>query len=548
MPQSVVSILKKLETDYPHHSQPLIYHRCYVTNLLKITEYAPMLHNQTFQIIVQQLIKLDSEIKIPREENDDEDEDEDDEDDEEEEEEEEAFVLPLDFEEIPKDAPEELRQVIFAEKLDTVMYILFDFIFKISTNPTKLQITFNSMMRQFHGFVVNTYQLHSIQFLMFYLCSFNEQYLNNFVQFLLTKIFDATLHQEVRKCCAAYLSGFISRAKYCPVKTVTAMLGQMLEWLNQYVLTHEKFVTYLDVESHSIFYSMCQGVFYVLCYKMHDMMRDEAGSAFLHNAASLTKVVQSNFNPLKIIALDVANEVTDAFDHYAFSFASVFRQIIERNKNVMVPMKGSYGGYNYLENNFFPFDPVLLRQSNQFILPLYQSWEGGVGSRRRSSNAGLYSQNHEEPLNQYNDSQTDDYFNDVEMAKSRSRNNSVNERANMFMKNLGHHGASSRSKLGTSHNSWSSSHMGEPTNDDDSDDDMSSDNEDSDHEDDEYKCCSDDEVDDQDHEHLKNVKGTMTMKSAGTRRNDDIGTFFENEVKEDEQEEQPYGWDCCFGN
>ena len=48
---------------------------------------------------------------------------------------------------------------------------------------------------------------------------------------------------------------------------------------------------------------------------------------------------------------------------------------MEENQNIVVPLRGGYGGVNYLENNFFPFDPYLLRRSEKYIVPIYQKWE-----------------------------------------------------------------------------------------------------------------------------------------------------------------------------
>jgi RNA polymerase I-specific transcription initiation factor RRN3 len=297
LPNSLPNLVKRLEQEYPYHTQALSKHRAYVLNILRIVEYCPQLLNNIFLIVVQQLIKLDSEIKVDR------DEEEEEEDDEEEEEFTMSQTQMFEFEDMREDVNEEHRQIIMAEKLDTIIYLVLSFVQQQSKDRSKIDILFQSMMRMFHSFVVNTYQLHSIQFLMFYICSFNEKYISNFVQFLLNKVFDQQLHQEVRKCCAAYLSGFISRAKYCSVQTVIAALGRLLAWADSYVQTFERTVTYLDVESHSIFYSICQGVFYVLCYKIDEIMKSENGVQFLQNEAPIAKIVRSKFNPFKVCDL-----------------------------------------------------------------------------------------------------------------------------------------------------------------------------------------------------------------------------------------------------
>jgi hypothetical protein len=157
--------------------------------------------------------------------------------------------------------------------------------------------------------------------------------------------------------------------------------------------------------------------------------------------------------------LDVAIEVTRAFEHYFFNFANEFYQIMERNKNVMVPIKGSYGGVNYLENDFFPFDPFLLRQSQQFIQPLYQKWEGSVVNRRKTSNAGIQS-----PREEYLEDQLDiDYV--YSETVGRARNTSINDRAKMFFSgSLNNNGTPARISASLSSNSTK---MGSSLMDDD---------------------------------------------------------------------------------
>lgn len=91
------------------------------------------------------------------------------------------------------------------------------------------------------------------------------------------------------------------------------------------------------------------------------------------------------------MAQDVAEEVVDAFSRY---YLFDFHHVLEENQNIVIPLRGGYGGVNYLENNFFPFDPYLLRQSEKFILPHYQKWEGGNYSNTTDfSEFGNYSQN-----------------------------------------------------------------------------------------------------------------------------------------------------------
>ncbi|KAG2382945.1 hypothetical protein C9374_004912 [Naegleria lovaniensis] len=407
----------KIRHNYPHASYSLSIHRAFVGNLLSLDKYIPSLTSFCFTLVVQSLIEMDAQlvamnaqtdgsmsassgnknsegVDLKHLEN---------------------AIFDFEFDE---SNAEEMR-IYCAEKLDSIVTVLFEYINERAnappTSPIQLQprqhnkylesgnseckgknefmdSIFHSMMILFRSFVLNQYQLHSIQFLMFYICSFHVNYMERFISFLLGNIFNSQIHNEVRKCCAAYLSGMLSRAKYVSNTVILKTLGQLLNWCDKYITTFEQSVQYLDVETHSLFYSICQGVFYILCFKIHQLIKPEtaegednsllrkdvkqlmAESRQFFSQSPIKKIMYSKFNPLKIVAQDVAEEVVDAFSRY---YLFDFHHVLEENQNIVIPLRGGYGGVNYLENNFFPFDPYLLRQSEKFILPHYQKWEGG---------------------------------------------------------------------------------------------------------------------------------------------------------------------------
>ena len=153
---------------------------------------------------------------------------------------------------------------------------------------------------------------------MFYVCSFHVNYMERFISFLLGNIFNSQLHVEVRKCCAAYLSGLLSRAKYVTNTIVLRTLGQLLAWSEKYIITFEQSLQYLDVETHSLFYSICQGVFYVLCFKIQQLLKPEDGEGGetspirkdvkqlmaegrqFFSQSPIKRIIYSKFNPLKV--------------------------------------------------------------------------------------------------------------------------------------------------------------------------------------------------------------------------------------------------------
>jgi len=338
------NLLKEsLRKTSPHASFALSIHRAFVGNLLSVDKYIPSLTSFCFSLIVQTLIDMDAQlvamntstdgslsatsykgnksieaIDIKHLEN---------------------TVFDFEFDE---SNTEEMR-IYCAEKLDSIVTLLFEYINERANLPPTSPINpnrqnkflesghseckgknefmdsiFHSMMTLFRSFVLNQYQLHSIQFLMFYICSFHTNYMERFISFLLGNIFNSQLNGEVRKCCAAYLSGLLSRAKYVTNTIILKTLGQLLTWSEKYIITFEQSVQFLDVETHSLFYSICQGVFYVLCFKMHQILkpaRDEGENNSLarkdvkqliaegrqfFSQSPIKRIIYSRFNPLKV--------------------------------------------------------------------------------------------------------------------------------------------------------------------------------------------------------------------------------------------------------
>ncbi|KAL9652903.1 hypothetical protein ABK040_015421 [Willaertia magna] len=368
------TLKKALQTKYPTAISTLLDHKEYVNNLFIMTKYIPSLCSHSFSLIVQHLIEMDAQlVALNATESVEEDENAENIDIENA-----VFDLELNEENI-----EETR-IYCAEKLDTVITVVFETIEKrIKENNAKdfLDSIFNAMMDLFKNFVLNQYQLHSIQFLMFYICSHNVDYMDKFAGFLLNNIFNTHLNPDVRKCCAAYLSGLIARANYVTNTTILRVLGQLFNWSDKYIQTFEQSVTFIDVSSHSLFYAVCQGALYIVCFKLKQLLKPEgkdinqliAESRQFFAQSPITRIVHSRFNPLKVIAQDVAEEAVNIFSQY---YLFDFHQVIERNQSIVIPqLKGD--GNDFLETNFFPFDPYLLRRSEKYITPIYQRWEGG---------------------------------------------------------------------------------------------------------------------------------------------------------------------------
>ncbi len=191
----------------------------------------------------------------------------------------------------------------------------------------------------------------------------------------------------------------------------------------------------------------------------------------------------------------------------------------------MVPIKGSYGGVNYLENDFFPFDPFLLRQSQQYIQPLYQKWEGStrVTHRRGSTSGPVLS-----PKDEY-----------LEEFVGRGRGNSITDRAKMFFS-----GSLNQPKVGSLGSN--STKLGSSLMDDD---DMFSDDEDGDDDvdfDEDVSSSDEGEVHYDDEEDHSMFMSAVELRNGMNRKTPTKSGSYSRSVEEDNLFSEipvPYGWE-----
>jgi len=229
----------------------------------------------------------------------------------------------------------------------------------------------NALLSAFHASLFPTYKCRCTQFLLFYGCSFDPSFTDAFVNFLLSQVLSSKVHSEARVAGSAYIASFLARAKFVSVESVLPPLSRLVTWARDY---HRETIArlagqpvVLDVHVHGVFYAVVQATLYLLCYKNKMLAQPAVAAGRAALAEQLHEVLNSPLNPLKFCHDAVVHEFTqlDLCD---------CSQIIAANECTAVGSRDRGGGDNRLDD-FFPFDPIQLKRTAEYITPLYQLWQ-----------------------------------------------------------------------------------------------------------------------------------------------------------------------------
>lgn len=321
------TLFPALVAEFPHKSEKKQAHMSYLRNLLRVTEYAPALRGKVLAMLIDRVIKVDVEIQVDLEDLE-----------EEEGEELEAEITGKRLENIEdaaeirdgdntdgeeeydgdleSDAVANIKETV--DKLDSMLQILFgyysrSFPLKSTEDPTMHSIdTFELLLRSFDTTVLPTYRSRYTQFLLFWASQKSPRFSDQFCVSILEKALDNSRPQGTRQAAAAYIASFVARAKLMPQKDVRAVVRLICRWLEAFVDERSLECRGPDVSRWGGFYSVCQAVMYIFCFRWRDLKEDEEDEfgiveeRWTSGLEVLGKVITSRFNPLKVQVLALA--------------------------------------------------------------------------------------------------------------------------------------------------------------------------------------------------------------------------------------------------
>eukprot|EP00004_Rigifila_ramosa_P011762 TRINITY_DN2512_c0_g1_i1.p1 TRINITY_DN2512_c0_g1~~TRINITY_DN2512_c0_g1_i1.p1 ORF type:complete len:348 (+),score=70.40 TRINITY_DN2512_c0_g1_i1:882-1925(+) len=281
---------------------------------------------------------------------------------------------------------------ILAEKLDVMLVQLLQYL-SDRRNAADFPEIFRVMLHRFDTAILKTHQSKFTQFVLFYSCSFQQTYYEGFLAHLVGFLnLESPVPMPHRTAAIAYMASFLARAAFLPFEAVCLCLEHMVGSARKYVKDYApplpratapframmqqnryfngSTAAALDVEEHAFFYTVCQAIFYALCFRMDQIMSDPRGLEYLTHY-SLESLVESSFNPLRVCLPTVVEQFARLCRHYGVMDLS---EIMSANAHLSIPSRTSRGNPNKLPA-FFPFDPFILRHSVRYITPLYIQWK-----------------------------------------------------------------------------------------------------------------------------------------------------------------------------
>ncbi|KAI9506568.1 RNA polymerase I-specific transcription initiation factor RRN3 [Coemansia spiralis] len=232
---------------------------------------------------------------------------------------------------------------------------------------------------------------------------------------------------------ASYLGSFVARAKFLSPSIVRSVIGVLVQWANAYLDWQEQTQKdsdatlqngrsqkrsqrsysqvlsgqgssasqYSDFERHAVFYAVTQATLYMFCFRWRDLAEAHGGGPVVeseldnlrwcHEVEGIQRVVFSKLNPLRACASAVAQQFASVASQTNFMFCYAMLQKNRRNNtdsSAGSTASGIHGdGTSSIVisssdmilrselDTFFPFDPMALPISRQFIDNIYFEWQ-----------------------------------------------------------------------------------------------------------------------------------------------------------------------------
>eukprot|EP01018_Ginkgo_biloba_P032309 Gb_32274 [translate_table: standard] len=256
-----------------------------------------------------------------------------------------------------------------ADKMDVLMEMTLDHL-KVCADEGRLLQVYDTLMDSFQSTILNTHKSKFTQFLIFYLCSLAPATCGAKFASMLCDIFvSKSRPPNTRMTAAAYLASYLSRGKFLPLSAVSASLKRLVDWCVQYAPYQNDERKTINTGSHGVFYSACQAVMYVLCFRMKSLI-DDPKQRLLVEQLPLKQIVEHMLNPVKVCLPSVVEEFLRQVKALHLFDVSEF---MGSNNLLETEESKAFGGVERLDM-FFPFDPYLLKQSDRFVRPNFTFW------------------------------------------------------------------------------------------------------------------------------------------------------------------------------
>ncbi|KAJ8764151.1 hypothetical protein K2173_005063 [Erythroxylum novogranatense] len=260
-----------------------------------------------------------------------------------------------------------LGKNIIADLLDSLMVRTFEHL-ESCASDNRLSEVFKTLVDSFMLTILNTYKSKFAQFVVFYACALDPD--NCGVTFAQT-LADSFIYGDnplTRMSAVAYLASYLARGKFLSAAFVATILKRLVHWCWEYCKSKDGV---MNPKGHRVFYSGCQAIMYVLCFRMRSMMEIPSLKSQLL-FMPIESILKSKLNPLKVCLPSIVEEfLKQAKDAHLLPLPDslIFDSLLESH------LSSDFGGLERLDM-FFPFDPCLLKNCDRsFIRPNFLYWK-----------------------------------------------------------------------------------------------------------------------------------------------------------------------------
>ncbi|CAH0049815.1 unnamed protein product [Clonostachys solani] len=419
---SATSVLEhQLIAKFPFPDESLRVHMAYIDNLFRLKEYAPNLKEPILDLILDRIVKLDSQMQLDLEDIDDDItaavmyalrehnrqesqwEDDDDLDD--------SDTESVDIEDPDYDREAARIKVVKenVEKMDAMLDTLFAFytpLIAFSPGSDRAYDNFTIILREFEQLVLPTYKSRHTQFLIFHFAQMDARLSDAFCGQMIQAASSRDTPSILRQAAVAYLASFVARGANVPRESVREIFSLLIAHMDEYQRRHESICRGPDLRRFFFYYSLVQAAMYIFCFRWQDLVESapefvdpEDPASYLGHELDWTGSIRQGlsvhvfgkFNPLKVCAPVIVEEFAKLAHRLRFMYVY---PLVESNKRLrLTQYMNTYATGGALRDAgnetsdesslqldpFFPFDPYQLPVSKRWLEGDYLHWRAVRG-------------------------------------------------------------------------------------------------------------------------------------------------------------------------
>ncbi|KAH8251454.1 hypothetical protein KR038_000158 [Drosophila bunnanda] len=358
VPMSFDEVIDAITAKFPYFKKPSHVTAGYLFNVLWLIEYKPVFEELILQLVLQKLLVLD--VNAPRDEID---------------------LETDDNEDKIKENQQPTVNHPIGHTLDICLLMLYKFFDgKCRIDPKSCEDirssanqVFNILLYLFDELLLPSHNIHHVQFVIFQVSGIRSLYWEGFLQMLWNKVQNPNASAIIRHTAVGYLSSFIARAKFLPLSTITFYLKELSKWAHSYIDDSDEYGQNCSLKANMVFFSVCQGIFYLIAFRASDLTRCTKDLLFLQSL-QLSRLAMCHFNPLRYCVAPVATAFAGVTRTHQLAYCHTVLERNARRKLATVYGHDKTMSEETLET-FFPFDPYLLKLSKKYIEPIYLAYQ-----------------------------------------------------------------------------------------------------------------------------------------------------------------------------